>query len=385
MKIGFVSHLDRNLYHFRLPIMKELINQGHEVYAIMPKGDFSDKFHEFGISVIHYDVNRGSLNPFNELFTIYRLYKVLKEFKFDILHGFTIKPNLYAVVVGKLLGVKAIICTVTGLGSFYISKNFKSQLIKNIIEILYKVAFSFSNKVIFQNSDDISLYRMLNLVTNQNSVLIKSSGIDTKEFDIHTIDAEELKNLKSELNIANSDIVVLMVARAIYHKGTLEYLQSSSYFKNRTDIKFLYAGTIDEGNPTSLTKDIMYSYNIQWLGYRTDIKYLCAICDIFVLPSYREGVPRTLLEAGAMGKPIVTTNAVGCKEVVEDGKNGFKVAIGNSKELSEKIEILVNDKRMRKEFGEYSRKKIISEFGIEYVVTQYMKVYNEVLYENNNI
>jgi N,N'-diacetylbacillosaminyl-diphospho-undecaprenol alpha-1,3-N-acetylgalactosaminyltransferase len=385
MKIAFVSHLDRNLYHFRLPIMKELIKNGHEVYAVMPKGDFSEKFDEFGITVIHYYVNRGSLNPFNELSTIYKLYKLLKEFEFDIIHGFTIKPNLYTVVIGKLLGVKVIICTVTGLGSFYISKNLKAKIIKKTIELLYKIAFKFSSKIVFQNSDDITLYRSLNLVTDNNSILIKSSGIDTKEFCIENINEKELNNLKEELQIKNDDIIILMVARAIYHKGTLEYLEASKYFNNRTNVRFLYAGSIDKGNPTSLTESIMNSYNIEWLGYRTDIKNLCAICDIFVLPSYREGIPRTLLEAGAMEKPIVTTNAVGCKEVVDDGKNGFKVAIGDSKELSEKIAILVDNKNMRKKFGEYSKQKVINEFGIEYVVTQYMNVYNEVLYENNQI
>lgn len=386
-KIAFISHLDRNLYHFRLPIMKELIKNGQEVYAIMPKGDFSDKFEEHGVKVIHYEVNRGSLNPFNELFTIYRLYKVLKEFKFDILHGFTIKPNIYAAFLGYFSpNIKKTICTVTGLGSFYVDESYKARFIRKIIEILYKISFSFCNKIIFQNVDDLDLYKNLKLVKESKSKLIRSSGINTKEYDIKKINSLEIEKLRNEFCIKSDDIIVLMVARAIYHKGTLEYLKASEYFKNNKNIRFLYAGTIDEGNPSSLTKEEMSNFNIEWLGYRTDIKNICALCDIFVLPSYyREGIPRTLLEAGALSKPIITTNNIGCREVVENNKNGFLIEIKNSKELSEKIEILVNDKKMRKEFGEYSRKKVVDEFSIEFVVKQYMDVYKEVLNENDNV
>jgi len=365
MKIVFLSHLDLNLYLFRLPIMKELVRLGHTVYALCPKGEVFDKFADFGITAVDYKIKRDSLNPFNEIKTIYEIRKVIKSLEPDILHTFMHKPNIY----GNLTGVSNRINTITGLGSFFIYTDFKSKLIRSIILNLYRLTCKNSKKVIFQNSDDLRFFVDEGIVSKKKAVLVKSSGIDTKEFK----PVAKSEKLLKELDL-DGKIVVLMIARVIKDKGVNEYIEAANRLKERA--VFLYVGDIDKGNKNSFSPEWGC---VKYLGFRRDIKELISICDIFVLPSYREGVPRTLLESSSLAKPIVTTNAVGCREVVEDGVNGFLVPVKDAKTLSEKIERLIDSKELREKFGKEGRIKAETEFDVNVVVKKYLQVYREVL------
>jgi len=357
MKIAFLSHLDLNLYLFRLPVMKELVKRGHKVYAIAPKGEYFDKFKEFGIEPISYEVDRASLNPLKELKTIQNIKKVVSFINPDILHSFTHKPNIY----GAFSDSPHFIQTVTGLGSFFIHNDLKSKIIKSIILNGYKYTSKKAKKVIFQNSDDLEFFVKSNIVSANKAILIKSSGIDTDFF-------------KPTGNTQNKKPIILMIARVIKDKGVNEYIKAAKMLNEKAE--FWYVGNIDKGNKNAFEPDWG---DVKYLGFRSDIKELIQKCDIFVLPSYREGVPRTLLEAASMAKPIVTTNAPGCKEVVEDGKNGFLVPVKDYISLAKKIETLIDNKDLREKFGKYSRQKAINEFDIKKVVDKYLKVYEEVL------
>jgi len=361
IKIGFLSHLDLNLYLFRASIIKELVDKGHKVYAICPSGDKNDALEGLGCEVVNYEISRKGLNPFAEVLTIKKIYEVLKPLDLDILQNFTAKPNIYGSLAGKKAKIPLVCNAVTGLGSFYIDDSFKSRVVKTIINTLYKYANNKANRCIFQNSDDMKYFVENGFVDRKKVVLIKSSGIDTKVF----VSQKVHKNKK--LNI-------LMIARAIWHKGIKEYYEAAFLLKN-LDVTFTFIGDTDEHNPSCASKEFLQNADVRWLGYRDDIKEQIEECDIFVLPSYREGVPRTLLEAASMGKPIVTTDAVGCREVVDDGINGFLVPIKDSKALTDKIKILVEDKNMRSEFGEASRKKAVEEFDVKVVVEQYLRLY----------
>jgi N,N'-diacetylbacillosaminyl-diphospho-undecaprenol alpha-1,3-N-acetylgalactosaminyltransferase len=365
MKIVFLSHLDLNLYLFRLPIMKELVKKGNRVYAVCPRGEVFDKFQEYGIKAVEYKIDRGSLNIFKEFKTIKNIKDVIKKIHPDILHTFMHKPNIY----GNLTGYENRINTITGLGSFFIHNDFKSKIVKNIIEIGYKITTKKTKKVIFQNSDDLNYFVKNNIISKEKSVLIKSSGIDTTEWKNENINFK-----KENLNIYDDKPIVLMIARVIKDKGVSEFIESANLLKDKAH--FLYVGDIDKGNKHAFLPDWK---NIKYLGFRKDIKDLISICDIFVLPSYREGVPRTLLEAASMSKAIVTTDAPGCREVVDDNKNGFLVPIKDYKSLAKKIEILIDDKNLREEFGKNSRIKAEKEFDIKIVVNGYLKVYEEIL------
>lgn len=363
MKIAFLSHLDLNLYLFRLPIMKALVEKGYTVYAICPKGDKFDAFEKYGIKALEYKIERKSLNPFKEIATIRNIYKVIKPLKLDILQNFTAKPNIYGSIAGDLARVPLIVNAVTGLGSFYISDTKKAKTIRSIINRLYQESNKKAHFCIFQNNDDMKYFIENNLVQKNKSVLIKSSGIDTEYFKPTHVHRE------------NHEITILMIARAIWHKGIKEYYEAASLLR-KTHAKFLLIGDTDNGNPSCADTAFLKGGNVTWLGHRDDIKEQINKCDIFVLPSYREGVPRTLLEAASMQKPIVTTDAVGCREVVEDGVNGFLVPLKDSKSLAEKIKILLEDSALRADMGQKSRQKAKNEFDINVIVQHYLRLYN---------
>jgi len=379
MKIAFLSHLDLNLYLFRLPIMIELIKQNHTVYAICPKGEKFDSFEEYGIKAIEYKILRKSLNPLKELKTIRNIYHVIKPLELDILHNFTVKPNIYGSIAGHLAKVKTVVNSVTGMGSFFIQDSTKAKTIRRVIEKLYKEANKKVSYVVFQNSDDMKYFLDKKLLKSNQAVLIKSSGIDSDQFDMSKINADKLQSLKSELNIVNK-LVVLMVARAIWDKGVKEYYESASILsKKYPHVKFLYVGDTDDGNHSCANREFLSSSNVSWLGHRDDIAELTALSDIYVLPSYREGVPRTLLEAASMSKPIVTTDAIGCREVVEDGYNGVLVRVKDSISLASGIEKLIEDSVLREEMGKNGRIKVLKEFDVKIVVSKYMEVYEKIV------
>ncbi len=386
-KIGFLSYADINLYLFRLPIMLKLKEQGWDVYAICPKGDVSEKFNDLGITHIDCRIQRKSLNPIIELYTIYELYRKLEPLKIDLLHTFIHKSNIYGTIAARLAKIPIIINLVEGLGSLYVEDNLKNKFLRKIVEILLSLAFRLSDKCIVINPDDMNYLISKRILPEEKGVLIKSVGVDSEEFNPQKVDSQRIKALRKELNLRDDQVIVLMLSRLIIHKGILEYFKSAEILKGkyRDNIEFLIAGDFDPGNPYNISREILQDFIerkiIKFLGWRNDIKELLAISDIFVLPSYREGIPRTLLEAGSMGKPIITTDAVGCREVVEDGKNGFLVPVKDHISLAKSIEILINNEDMRKAFGEYSREKIIREFEIEKVVEQYLKLYNDLLSE----
>ena len=378
MTIAFLSHLDLNLYLFRLPIMQKLVEQGHKVYAVCPKGDYFEKFAEHGVEAIEYDIERSSLNPIKELKAIYNIYRAIKPLELDMLHTFTAKPNIYGTLAGKMAKVPTIINLVEGLGSFYIEDTRKNIIVRTVIEKLYKLVFMMSDKVVFVNSDDPDYLESKGVIKKSQIQVIKSVGIDTEVFDPSLVKQESIEKLKKELNIEDKT-VVLMVARAIWHKGVREYYEAASLLSSYENIQFILVGDVDEGNPSSADKAFLEGGDVLWLGHRDDVLELTALCDIYLLPSYREGVPRTLLEAASMAKPIITTNTVGCREVVKDGKNGFLVTVKNSKLLVEKIEYLLNNVSERNIMGENGRIMAINEFDIKQVVKQYLYLYQTVL------
>jgi len=361
-KIAFLSHLDANLYLFRLPIMIELVKLGYKVYAICPRGDKFDKFEQYGVEAIEYKIERSSLNPFKEFITIKRIYDVIKPLNLDILQNFTAKPNIYGSFVGKIAKVPLVGNAITGLGSFYLSDSFKSKFIRFIMERLYKIANSQVDFVIFQNSDDRDYFIDKKLVDKKKSILIRSSGIDTQKF--------------APIVIEHKKIRVLMIARAIWHKGIREFYTMADNLKN-LDVEFILIGDTDNGNPSCADEDFLKNSNVKWLGHRDDIQEQIAKCNIFVLPSYREGVPRTLLEASSMAKPIVTTDTVGCKEVVIDGYNGFLVPLKDTKILTEKVKELIFNKKLRNTMGKNGRIIALKEFDVRIVVKKYVQIYKK--------
>ena len=376
-RIGFLSHLDLNLYLFRAPIMVALLERGFHVFAICPKGDYNDKLSKLGCELINYNIDRQGLNPFKEKKAIDNIYHALKDLDLDLLHTFTAKPNIYGTFAAKKANIPSVFNLVEGLGSFYVENSFKNRIIRSIMERLYKKAFKTSDACVFVNSDDPNYMVSRNIIPQKKVTIIKSVGVDTQYFNPNTLSQQSIDTLRNSLHV-NHKTVVLMVARAIWHKGIREYYEAASALKNE-NVQFILVGDTDEGNHSCANTDFLNSSEVLWLGHRDDILELTALCDIYVLPSYREGVPRTLLEAASMAKPIVTTDVVGCREVVDDGYNGFLVPAKDSLSLNNAIKKLVESPDLRETMGKNGRIKAIKEFDIKQVVSQYLELYQNYL------
>ncbi len=367
-RVGFLSHLDLNLYLFRLPIMQALKRRGWEVYAIAPRGAYFDRFAEEGIEAISYEIDRASLDPINELRAIRNIYKAIKPLHLDILHTFMAKPNIYGTVAGKMAKIPHIINLVEGLGSFYVEENLKAKAVRNLMEMLYKRTFKVSDACVFVNSDDPKYMVERGIIAPHKVRVIKSVGIDTKRF------APE--NVK-RIDFGTDKPVVMMVGRAIWHKGVREFYEAAAMLQDKAH--FVYVGGTDRGNPSAASEEFLRNGVVEYLGHRDDVLDLIGSCDIFVLPSYREGLPRTLLEAAALAKPLIATDTVGCRDVVRNGYNGFLVPSKDAKALAGAIEKLLTLPSLRKQMGEHARRYVTEHFALDKVVANYLALYDEVL------
>ncbi len=364
MTFGFLSHLDLNLWLFRLPIMQALIARGHRVYAICPHGDKSSDFATHGVIHIPYSIERSSLNPLKELRAIQHIYHAIKPLKLDILHTFTAKPNIYGTIAGRAAKIPKIINLVEGLGSFYLENDLKSRLVRTIIESLYAQVFRLSNTVMFVNHDDPEYLIRKKIVPPHKVVIINGVGIDT--------------NAWQPLPKTDEWIRVTMVARALKHKGVHEFVNAAALLGQKyPEVSFQYVGSPDEGNRFSVSEEFMKTQSsIHYMGHQENIRHILSQSDIFVLPSfYREGLPRTSMEAASMGLPIVTTDVVGCRETVEDGVSGFLIPPQNVQSLADAIETLIIDPSLRQKMGQAGRKKAVREFDIGTIVEHHLHVY----------
>jgi N,N'-diacetylbacillosaminyl-diphospho-undecaprenol alpha-1,3-N-acetylgalactosaminyltransferase len=363
MTFGFLSHLDYNLWLFRLPIMQELVRQGHTVYAVCPSGEISGSFSKHGITHIPYEIERSSLNPLKELNAIRNIYHAIKPLGLDILHTFTAKPNIYGTIAGRLAKVPHIINLVEGLGSFYLENDLKSRIVRSLIESLYRQTFKLADTVMFVNQDDPAYLIRKEIIAPSKVFIIKGVGIDTIEWN--------------PIQKNDACIRVTMIARAIKHKGVLEFIDAAKMLSQKyPDVTFQFVGSPDEGNRFSVTEEFMKTQpHLNYLGHQNNIRHILAQSDIFVLPSYREGLPRTSLEAMSMGLPIVTTDVVGCRETVEEGVNGLIVPPKDAYALAEAIEKLIINPLLRQQMGEAGCQKAIHEFDIGTIIAKHLEVY----------
>ncbi len=380
IKIAYLSHLDLNLYLFRLAYMQEMVRQGHDVYAVAPGGEFLDKIREAGIKVLSYNVQRPSLNIFSNIFTLIQLFRIFKREKFDIIVTFMHKPNILGTFAGKLAGAPVIVNYITGLGFAYTENKAKAFIARFFINFLYSLSFRISQKVIFLNQDDLLTFS--GILEREKALIIKE-GVDLNKFSQGKVLEDQTDKLCSDLGIRKGrDIVVTMVSRLSLHKGVVEFVESADILlKKYENLLFLIVGWVDEGNPAAVTSDFIKNISdkrIKFLGQRSDIREILYLTDIFVLPSYREGTPLSILEAMAMEKPVVTTSAPGCREVVRDGINGFVVPLKDSFGLSVAIEKLFLDKPLRLKMGEAGRKIAQSEFSEQEAIMKTCKLIKDL-------
>ncbi len=371
-KILFVANVSRDLYNFRVGLMKALKKKGFEIVCIAPKDSFSEKFIKEGFRYISVEVlKREEKGLFKNILLILELYKIYKKEKPLLVLHYTIKPNILGNISAKLARIKSF-SVVTGLGSFFVDKNMMQLALK----YLYRFSFRFTERVFFLNREDKELFIKDRIVDHNKAVLIKGEGIDTELFSTEFCKGYLKRNEK---------FIFLLIARLLWDKGIGEFVESAKRVKERyPNTEFWLLGTIDRANPTRIPIETIKDWEgkgiIKYLGVAEDVRPFICQSDVVVLPSYREGIPRSLLEAISMGKPIITTDTAGCREVVEDGKNGFLVKVKDVKSLTDAmIRFIELPKEKRSEMGRHSRKKAIEEFDENIIIDKYLEVIQEVL------
>ena len=367
-KVAIVLNSAWQAYNFRLNLARAFKENGYEVVFIAPYDENYTKKIEEEFKCFDISIDAKGINPIEDLKVMLHLYKLYKKLKPDIVLNFTIKPNIYSAISAKFLGIHAV-NNITGLGTIFIKKS----LITKIAKLLYKVSLSCASKVFFQNKDDQNLFIYENLVQKYKCDLVPGSGVDTKKFApvIYEKDDDSLK--------------FLMVARVLKDKGIYEYIEAIRILKEKyADLEFQLLGEVGVANITAVSKEEVDAWIseglINYLGTTDNVEDYLGQVDCVVLPSYREGTPRSLLEAASMSKPIVTTNAVGCKEVVDDGMNGFLCEVKSGKDLASKIqkiiELSTDDMEM---MGKKGREKVIKEFDERIVIQKYLKAVGELI------
>ena len=360
MRIAIVINTSWNIYNFRLSLIKALLAEGHEVVAIAPRDAYSERLIAAGCRFVPVAMEQGT-NPFTDMWLIWRLYRTYNKVKPDVVLHYTIKPNIYGAIAAHWAGIPAI-NNVSGLGTVFITKDY----ISSIALRLYQYSFKYPSWVFFQNQDDRRLFLRNKLVRAGITEVLPGSGIDLQKF----VPAQEYKR--------NKPFVFLMVARVLYDKGVVEFVQASRLVQEKyPDVKCQLLGQVDEksrsGIKNAKLQEWLATGVIEYLGATDDVASVIAKADSVVLPSYREGTPRTLLEAAAMAKPLIATNVPGCREVVQQGVNGYLCKLRNAEDLAAKmLQMLeLNDAELE-QMGNASRQIAVTRFDERIVIEKYM-------------
>lgn len=349
-----------SILNFRGALIKSIQSQGFEVHVVSPfmSSNLLGRIQGRGIFVHQINLQRTGLNPFSDICSLFQIYNVLKKLKPDFVMGYTIKPVIYGSFAAKLAGVKNSFSLITGLGyAFTGEAKGKRKAIQKILHLLYKLALKFNTGVFFQNSDDKQLFQNLGLVSKNSSVsVVNGSGVNTEEFQPTPFPK-------------TTDF--LLIARLLGDKGVREYVQAAKMLnESHPTATCRLVGFVDD-NPDSIQESELQSWidggYIDFLGRLDDVKPAITQSSVYVLPSYREGTPRSVLEAMAMGRPIITTDAPGCRETVVDGVNGFLVPVKDSIAIYNKMIQFIEDKPLAELMGEKSREIAEQKFDVHKV------------------
>ncbi len=344
------------------------VDAGYKVSVLTRCRETGKKFHQYGLTPINIEFSRRGLNPLTEFSTVLRLSSILKRIKPDIVHNIALKPVVLGSLAAQLAGVQNIVNAPVGMGYVFTSKENRARILRPIVKTLIRYSLRRKNRrVIIENHDDFNNLVSGGFSEHDSIALIKGAGVDVKKFA-----------RKPE---PSGPVRVIMVSRLLRDKGVEEYIDAAKLVKTRDNtVQFLLVGDVDDGNPTSLTAsqltELRNSRNITWLGARTDIAELIGDSHIACLPSYREGLPKSLIEAASVGRPIVTTDVPGCREVVTNLVNGLLVEPRNANDLAAAIEKLVGDPRLRHSMGIENRRKAETEFSNEIIIRQTNSVYD---------
>ncbi|QBL09807.1 glycosyltransferase family 1 protein [Rheinheimera sp. D18] len=362
-----VNRPDYFLSH-RVALAKNLAQAGYEIHIASVNHESTVHLRELGYQFHFVDIERGRTNPFKELIGLFNLFKLIKQLKPDIVHCITVKPVLYGGLAARLLNIRKVVVAIAGLGSVFTTDSVKNSVLRFISIRFYKLALGNPKlTAIFQNEHDRAFFVERKIIPKARTKLIRGSGVDLTKFSLSALPTTDKK-------------VVLLTARLLKEKGVSEFLQAAQLvLQQRTDVEFWLAGDIDPANPSSLTTKEVSQWSkidgITFLGFQKDVYSVLKASTIVVLPSYREGFPKALIEAAAVGRAIITTEVPGCEDAVINNKTGFLVPVKQVKPLVEKINYLLNHYDKCVEFGQQGRIYAENNFDIDFVVKAHQDIY----------
>jgi glycosyltransferase involved in cell wall biosynthesis len=369
-RVLFLANTDWYLWNFRLPLARAMHGQGWDVVLCSPPGPWGPRFAGEGLRWIPFDFARHGLNPFSELVTLARLVRLYRRERPDLAHHFTIKCVLYGGIAAKLSGTR-VVNAVTGLGSLFTTPKKANVVLVPIVRVLYRLVFHRSH-VIFQNPDDREEFRAKGLLGDATVHIIRSSGVDTTRFQ----PAPRLP--------AAPPVVVILVARLLREKGIEEFVEAARWLRGEgAAARFIVVGPEDPAQPSAIDSGTLARWkgagDVEFLGHRDDVLELLRSAHIACLPSWREGTPRSLVEAMACGLPVVATDVPGCREVTRNGDNGLLVKARDAMALAKGLRTLIDDAELRRRMGERSRERAEAEFSEKRVIGETTAVYQAVL------
>lgn len=362
-KLLLVASYAPSLISFRFHFIKALSAAGYEVVACAPVDEDADLdevirlLANINVKFVGIKMKRTGLNPVNDLFTIYSLAAVMRKYKISTVFSYTMKPIIYASLAAKIIGNIKIYSLITGTGYIFLAEGFKSKMLRKLTTLLLRVSMKFNNRIFFQNIDNLNEFRSYGIINNhQKTGLINGSGVCTEEFAPSLYPAQ---------------LSFLLIARLLVNKGIREYAAAAEIIKKKfPHIKFMLVGWIDD-NPGSITEQELNlwinSSVIDYLGRLKDVRPAIAQSSVYVLPSYGEGTPRSVLEAMAMSRPIITTDVPGCRETVVHGKNGFLIQQKDEHALANAMLKFIQEPNLIPIMGKESRQIAIDKYDVNKV------------------
>ena len=379
-KILIIASLDQSLINFRGDLISALIKNEFDVLCAAPnfRQEYIQKIETLGAKTIEFDLQRTGLNPLKDLKSISQLKKIIAENSVDLVFPYTIKPVVYGSIAAKKYNIP-VVSLITGLGLTFSGVNLKAKVLQVVTQEMYRYALRQNKMVIFQNQDDRQLFMDKRIIAkNQNTTVVDGSGINLERFDFRTVEKQ-----------SDDTIKFVLVGRLIKEKGVALLIEAAKELREKyKNAEFHLIGRAPDSNPHSLSEAALQKYDEQGViiyhGHQTNVIPLLSKADIFVLPSYyREGVPRSILEALSLGMPIITTLMPGCKETVDSGKNGFLIAPEKLEPLLEAMTFFLENSNQIAVMGKESRKLAERKFDVHIINNQLLQIIRNSLLDKN--
>jgi len=370
-KVLITANTTWNLLNFRSGLIKKLVECGFDVIAVAPMDEYYKRIESLGCRYVSLPMDNKGTHPVHDIQLILGFFELFLLEKPDVILAYTVKPNVYASLAAKLTG-HSVINNISGLGTAFIRGGWMAIL----VSFLYRIGLSRSERVFFQNEEDRTLFLSKRLVLSSQTDLLPGSGVNLVHFH---------PNKYASVDHNVDGFIFLLVARLLWDKGVREYVDAARIVKKRNpETCFQLLGFLDVKNQTAVPREDVESWVqagiIEYLGTSDDVRPFLAAADCVVLPSYREGTPRSLLEAAAMGKPLIATDVPGCCEVVQDGVNGYLCEVRNSYDLADKmLKLIAMPSELRMQMGCKSRNIAETRFDEQIVISKYMNVIEETI------